>query len=426
MTRFHRSSHYRTNANGTTFKVRGHDVRRDAWEHASPSAPLGPRPARAYGVDGEAQRGILYPNASCPVCGDRVWFFEASNGGRVFFDSLWPDWDKHPCTIQDRRPLFRPTPAAGEEPDEEEDDDGMEAYPRPGGTFLRIGRDWVKGDLDLRARYFRHAWAGRDESGRITSVGLLRADLTPVTVPVEPCDVPPPLTDKSRRAMSTRMKDDLARVSRRIPGLANRTLVTDAATGSFVIGTLDGSRVLIIPVPTDQHPDERDPWGTRADQYKVLGKYMLGAALNALRYTEGKVRLPDDFLSRHHAVFVFLDPFRYHGTHTEHSYRSFLSEDGEIDISELDFWASESLSEVGIAEACWTDAADGAPIRLHPLPAEDETVLGRENAFCQANWPYRTGGQWKQILWMAEWLGVLPLLDATHKMLIPAGWGSSS
>jgi len=42
------------------------------------------------------------PNAKCPVCGARVFFYQSSNGGRVFFESLGPPWEKHPCT--DRAP----------------------------------------------------------------------------------------------------------------------------------------------------------------------------------------------------------------------------------------------------------------------------------------------------------------------------------
>lgn len=41
---------------------------------------------------------FVNPNALCPVCGDRVFFFQSRFGGRVFFDALgWP-WPKHPCT----------------------------------------------------------------------------------------------------------------------------------------------------------------------------------------------------------------------------------------------------------------------------------------------------------------------------------------
>lgn len=38
------------------------------------------------------------PNAHCPVCGEKVWFYQSPYGGRVFFDNLgWP-WPKHRCT----------------------------------------------------------------------------------------------------------------------------------------------------------------------------------------------------------------------------------------------------------------------------------------------------------------------------------------
>lgn len=38
------------------------------------------------------------PNASCPVCGASVFFYQSPAGGRVFFDELGPPWPKHPCT----------------------------------------------------------------------------------------------------------------------------------------------------------------------------------------------------------------------------------------------------------------------------------------------------------------------------------------
>jgi len=38
------------------------------------------------------------PNASCPLCGESVFFYQSPEGGRVFFDDLGPPWPKHPCT----------------------------------------------------------------------------------------------------------------------------------------------------------------------------------------------------------------------------------------------------------------------------------------------------------------------------------------
>lgn len=44
------------------------------------------------------------PNASCPVCGAAVFFYQSPSGGRVFFDELGPPWPKHPCTDNTSRP----------------------------------------------------------------------------------------------------------------------------------------------------------------------------------------------------------------------------------------------------------------------------------------------------------------------------------
>ncbi|WP_165734776.1 hypothetical protein [Pseudoalteromonas sp. C8] len=41
---------------------------------------------------------FVNPNASCPVCGKPVYFYQSEFDGRVFFDELGPPWSKHPCT----------------------------------------------------------------------------------------------------------------------------------------------------------------------------------------------------------------------------------------------------------------------------------------------------------------------------------------
>ncbi len=41
---------------------------------------------------------FVNPNATCPVCGEAVFFCQTGNGGRIFFDELGPPWTKHPCT----------------------------------------------------------------------------------------------------------------------------------------------------------------------------------------------------------------------------------------------------------------------------------------------------------------------------------------
>lgn len=48
------------------------------------------------------------PNAKCPVCGERVFFYQSPYGGRVFFDELGPPWPKHPCTDNSSAAFGRP------------------------------------------------------------------------------------------------------------------------------------------------------------------------------------------------------------------------------------------------------------------------------------------------------------------------------
>ncbi len=52
----------------------------------------------------QARNSYVIPNAACPVCGAPVFFYQSSNGGRVFFDELGPPWPKHPCTNRDSEP----------------------------------------------------------------------------------------------------------------------------------------------------------------------------------------------------------------------------------------------------------------------------------------------------------------------------------
>lgn len=41
---------------------------------------------------------FVNPNTLCPVCGQEVFYYQSTNGSRVFFDALGPPWPKHPCT----------------------------------------------------------------------------------------------------------------------------------------------------------------------------------------------------------------------------------------------------------------------------------------------------------------------------------------
>src|SRR5439155_8811747 len=77
----------------------GHLGRRDAGHVADKALPLPIVTARTYWrID-----SYTNPNAKCPVCGIRVYFYQSQNGRRVFFDELGPPWPKHPCTSKGSR-----------------------------------------------------------------------------------------------------------------------------------------------------------------------------------------------------------------------------------------------------------------------------------------------------------------------------------
>jgi hypothetical protein len=86
----------------------------NAWNH-SVSCGCGFGGTTRYGSAGGSgladycYESYVNPNARCPVCGARVFFYESPYGGRVFFDDLGPPWPKHPCTdgVASFRPSFQ-------------------------------------------------------------------------------------------------------------------------------------------------------------------------------------------------------------------------------------------------------------------------------------------------------------------------------
>lgn len=69
-----------------------------------------------YGSDyWQKEASHTNPNARCPVCGERVFFYRSPDGGAVYFDSLGPPWPKHPCTDRDALPYSKEQAASKKE-----------------------------------------------------------------------------------------------------------------------------------------------------------------------------------------------------------------------------------------------------------------------------------------------------------------------
>lgn len=41
----------------------------------------------------------IMPNYQCKCCGQKVYFFQSSNGGKVLFEALGKPWPKHECLV---------------------------------------------------------------------------------------------------------------------------------------------------------------------------------------------------------------------------------------------------------------------------------------------------------------------------------------
>jgi hypothetical protein len=106
VTSFRRSAHWRTNAHGTTFPVRAHNVTRDDWDAGLLPADLRRQDASSLLAQHSVRRAsacFVIPNARCPVCSAGVYFYANQFGSRVYFDDLGPPWPKHPCTDNPRQ-----------------------------------------------------------------------------------------------------------------------------------------------------------------------------------------------------------------------------------------------------------------------------------------------------------------------------------
>jgi hypothetical protein len=50
-------------------------------------------------------KSFINPNARCPVCDERVYFYQSPYGGKVYFDQLGPPWTKHGCRTTAKDPV---------------------------------------------------------------------------------------------------------------------------------------------------------------------------------------------------------------------------------------------------------------------------------------------------------------------------------
>lgn len=89
--------YFRTSKNGVVHWVSGSEQYVDT---PTPYELMIERYPEIHSTGGATFR-YFKPNATCPVCGKPVFFYQNEHGSRVYFDELGPPWPKHPCLISE-------------------------------------------------------------------------------------------------------------------------------------------------------------------------------------------------------------------------------------------------------------------------------------------------------------------------------------
>lgn len=411
MSRFHRSGHTRTNSQGTTFWVRGHDVNRDVWEHTIVSQ-------QTISFGQKTAYGITYPNAKCPVCSDPVFFFQAYNGGRVFFDPpLGPPWKKHHCTSREPERANSVEVETSVNVDDFDTSRNNATYtysllPRPKGTIVEIyGEDdtitYIT-PLKLNQRLLDHVWPVKGDDGKLVGLSFLSVDFEPVEVPVRLRREASPLTLRIRRELSLMASEKLEGVVQRINGVKGKLWLGETEFGTFGIVEAEASKIFLIPVPANHriYPDN--------DEIESLQQYMAVAADAAIEMSMSVHPTPTNGLFVNLIIYVFDDVIG----HISDNMESELGFENGIFSS---LWMSNPLEELR-ARLIWVDTFDDTIIQLPDCSLTLEEAFEDEAEFCATVWPEGIEGRRLKIQNMIGALGFTKLFEIVTYELKRLGW----
>lgn len=417
VTRFRRSTHYRTNSHGTTFQVSGHEVNRDG---SSTGHVAQARPFRAF----EPQGNLLTPNARCPECDEAVWYFEDRNGGRVFFDTVWPDWDKHPCTIAEGLHVGG-NHTSGEEV--EAGDFELEIYPRAEGTVfgLRSGATtlWVKGEIALGKRVFPQAWARYDSNGAIEAIQLLGDDLVPFDIKVEPATKPIAPRAADHIAHAKAMLPMVTKFAAKIPELKGRAhVVNNSRIGPFVAGLVGRSQVAVIPVLVDQCELKGTFWQEVLERQKQEDAWVGTLATEAHQIFAKAVKNEAYASYGHEVIFVHVTALDMDNLISDAVLTALADSEGMVSKDGFSYAVRTKFELAQIGSISFIDVRETFPRSLAESQADMAMILTRESQWRAYHWPRGLSGQWQQALAAANALGVKPLFQQVRDVLASRGW----
>lgn len=416
MSRFHRSGHTRTNSHGTTFWVRDHDVSRDELQQSAV------RQQTMYSNLGISY-GITYPNARCPVCGDSVFYFQAYNGGRVFFDPpLGPPWDKHPCTTREPERANEVIVDAAPNNFTYDATKNPESYsfsilPRMKHTVVEIYGDDEEDvftyatTLQLNHKYLDRIWPTKDDTGNITGFSFLTVDFEPVEVRARQRRPASSMDDRTRRELSRRSSKKLNAVARRINGVIGEVELYESRYGTFGIVNSEVGNVILVPVTVDhKEPD--------LDEIEHTIDYMSRVAQAALNHLQPMAKTRHEDPCFDPILFVFDDAIGHlYGVVTD--YLGFRS-DGLYGF--YDHWSYGNPLRSIRGRMMWVDSLDDKTIILPDCSLSLKEALEVEEDYCAKIWPEGDAGRWSKIRQMIDGLGLDSRYAQIHEALKGIGW----
>jgi hypothetical protein len=412
---FHRSGHYRTNSQGTTFWVNGHGVSRDDWPYGVS------RPSREILISYKGTSyGITYPNARCPVCSKDVFFFAAHNGGRVFFDPpLGPPWPKHPCTISEKATLSRTTvPEEQYVESQQVESLSYEVYPQLTGSVIVLeidGQEKAYSTLyEFEQPHLERVWPITNSRGAITALSLLTVEFEPVELPVRARRLPVAMSQSTRRKLASKGLENIAALMSRInpaPSAPSDQHSFDSGSHAVWIGDV---ATVFVPIPVDHR------WTLTEADCQMIREYMYQSASEALTFvTQRRPAKRSRLAPKDMIVFCFDDCLG--ALRSNNAWYLGLEYRGGVDPDETRRHSKPWLRSLD-ARVAWIDTLSTEEIVMPDGRITIEETLEIEAEFCASRWPEGEYGRWRKIQEMTAKLGVGEHFQALVRGLREQEW----
>lgn len=352
----------------------------------------------------------------------QFFFFEAHNGGRVFFDPpLGPPWNKHPCTTRE------PDRANGniQQPLDNlnyyDTSINVESYtfslfPRPKGTIVTIyGEEEALTfitPLKLNKKLLDRVWVTKNEDDKIVGLSFLTIDFEPIEVPARLRKEASNLSLRQRKELSQQLSYKINDVATRIKGKFGDVVLGETNYGSFGVIKNDTSTIFILPVPIN-HFNHID-----YDDRDYLRRYMIEAANSAINKYNSKISSHFNSMFVETIIFLVDDVVGYFSDSLADGFGFYDDNVNDGSCYDYDF-------KINKVRMKWVDTLEDNPIELPDSSIRLEEVFNDEADYCTNLWPGDASGRWVKVQLMIKKMGYSEIFQEITFTLKKLGWRMS-